>query len=204
MFARKNSIALFPTKVWTLALSEREARLVNQAVMTIIARERAEPGGWRGRRGLEDLHTRPQLLPLSRKIEAAAREIVEELEVDSESFRISRCWAEIEPRWQSANGRRLEPHHFLSGVYAVQTPSHSAVVFHDPRMQTNGTDIRYKAVTDINATSAIIGLESGSLILFPSWLPRSLHNEHAERECITLGFDVAVRPKTRSGGSRSS
>ena len=201
MFARRNSIVLFPTQVWTHSLAKREAKKVNETVLSIIADVHADRKRWRRkghRHPLEDLHTRPRLQPLTRKIEAATRQIIEDLAVDSESFKITRCRAEIEPKWQVANGWRLEPHHFLSGIYVVQTPDDSAVVFHDPRMQTNGADLYYKAVTDTNATSVFVPVGSGALILYPSWLPRSLNNQRAEQACITLSFDVMVYPKRRS------
>ena len=201
MVARKNSIVLFPTQVWTHALAKRDARDVNESVMSIIADVHADKKRWRRkghRHPLEDLHTRPQLMPLNRKIEATTRQIIEELAVDSDSFRITQCRAEIEPKWQVAHGWRLDPNHFLSGIYVVQAPQDSAVVFHDPRMQTNHGNLMFKAVTDINATSAFVPIDSGSLILFPSWLPRSLDNQRAEQACVTLSFDVMVYPKRRS------
>ncbi len=201
MFARRSSIVLFPTQVWTHALTKRDAAQVNDAVLSIVDDVHADRRIWRRRghrRPFEDLHTRPQLLPLTRKIEAETRQIIEELAVDSDSFRITQCRAEIEPKWQVADGWRLEQHHYLSGIYVVQVPNDSAVVFHDPRMQTNNVDIHYHEVTDMNATSAFVPVDSGSLLLFPSWLPRSINNQRAEQACITLSFNVMVYPRRRS------
>lgn len=199
-FAHRGQLNLFPTTVWSWTLRRAEARSLEAQLDTVLTRLRPaegkagrRDGAWRS---AEDLQTDPQMAPLNRLVETAARETLEVLAVDSESFRIARCWLEVAPKWREALGKRLEPEHFLSGLYVVQAPEGGGLVFHDPRLQTNNVALRYKAVTPFSAQSAILRVEPGMLVLFPAWLPRSLDSHHAEREFVLAGFDVMVKPRT--------
>lgn len=203
-FAHRGQLNLFPTTVWSWTLRRSEFRKLEVQLDEVLTRQRPAAStsklGWSGRRGgpwrsAENLQTDPLLAPLNRLVEKAAREILETLAVDSESFRIARCWLEAAPKWREASGKRLEPEHFLSGLYVVQAPEGGGLVFHDPRMQTNNVALRYKTATPFSAQSAILRVEPGMLVIFPAWLPRSLDSHHAEREFVLAGFDVMVKPR---------
>jgi uncharacterized protein (TIGR02466 family) len=69
---------------------------------------------------------------------------------------------------------------FLSGVYYVQVQDGADTInFHDPRAQTAVIRPPVIALTAYNTDQVVVAVRTGTLILFPAWLPHSVDADSA-------------------------
>jgi uncharacterized protein (TIGR02466 family) len=78
------------------------------------------------------LHRRDEFHALVEAIQATTRKVLSFLEIASDDFDITGCWANVNGIGAS-HGVHTHPNNFLSGVYYVQTQAGADTInFHDP------------------------------------------------------------------------
>jgi uncharacterized protein (TIGR02466 family) len=83
------------------------------------------------------------------------------------------------------------PNNFLSGVYYVHvTGGADTINFHDPRPQTAIIRSPVTELTAYNTDQVVLRIATGSLILFPAWLPHSVDANRSDRERISISFNL--------------
>ena len=122
---------------------------------------------------------------------AASRGIFDLLRIQYDSFVITGCWANIKPK--DRNGTRCIPiaNNYLSGVYYVRVPKGGdSIVFKDPRPQTTIISPPVSERNEYNSIHATLTVETGLLIMFPSWLAHSVEPNQGDEERISISFNV--------------
>ena len=116
-------LRMFPTVVWTLQLDEEATRAINPAILRRVAEIRAsaaEPLAGENWQSGHALHRRDEFHALVEAIHATTRKVLSFLEIASDDFEITGCWANVNGIGAS-HGVHTHPNNFLSGVYYVQT-----------------------------------------------------------------------------------
>lgn len=193
MFDDTQVIQLFPTYVWVhdLPAAERdklEAELRPVLDQILANRPAVNPGEtWQTD---PDLHHHRGFAGLLPFIDAAARSTLEFLQVDYQSFRITGCWANVNPAG-SPHAAHTHPNNFLSGVYYLHAPSGGdSISFHDPRPQTNIITPRVRQKNQHNARQINVAAKSGRLVLFPAWFHHSVLPNQSQEERISIAFNI--------------
>lgn len=194
MFTESNIANIFPIPVWVHRLGDEQAESVNRSVLALIDSIKAEqPDIASGHHWQtpNDLQKRSELEELNGYIDTAAAAILDHLKVEYGSFLITGCWANVMPRGAQPHRSHTHPNNFLSGVYYVQTPaSGDSIVFHDPKAQTNIIAPRIKEPNEHNSRNATLAVQSGTLIMFPAWLPHSVGGNDGDSDRVSISFNV--------------
>ena len=212
--AEKNIVPLFPCVVWTHDLAAESYQPLNQElaeqINAILApRPEIAPGHtWQTH---PDLHQRPAFATLIGLFNEAVASVLEFLQVEEAAFRITGCWANVNPSG-SPHSAHTHPNNYLSGVYYVQTMQGAdSITFHDPREEANIIAPRVRKQTPYNAPRINVPAKDGRLVIFPAWLKHSVEVNKSPRERISISFnmmftDFAERlsaPKWEGVGSRA-
>jgi uncharacterized protein (TIGR02466 family) len=132
-------LRMSPTVVWTLQLDEEATQAINPGILRQLAKIRAsagEPSAGEKWQSGHALHRRADFHALVDAIHATTRKVLSFLEIVSEDFEITGCWANVNGIGAS-HGMHTHPNNFLSGVYYLQTQAGADTInFHDPRVQT--------------------------------------------------------------------
>jgi uncharacterized protein (TIGR02466 family) len=120
--------------------------------------------------------------------------VLQRLKLEHGSFLVTGCWANIKPAGGLPHRSHTHPNNFLSGVYYVQVPpgGHS-IVFQDPKSQNNIIAPRVLEPNEHNSRNATFPVRAGSMILFPAWLPHAVEPHQAERERVSISFNIMFR-----------
>jgi len=103
---------------------------------------------------------------------------------------ITGCWANINAP-DAAHRTHAHPNNFLSGVYYVQVQDGAdSINFHDPRAQTAIIRPAVTELTAYNTDQVVLTVNTGTLIVFPAWLPHSVDTNQSELPRISIGFNV--------------
>ena len=79
----------------------------------------------------------------------------------------------------------------MSGVYYLRAgPGADAIVFHDPRPQTNIIMPRYDTPNAYNSRRGTVTIAPRTLILFPAWLSHSVPPNGSDHERVSLSFNL--------------
>ena len=139
-----------------------------------------------------DLHERAEFAPLLPFVQTAVDSVLEALALRERTWLITGCWANINPAG-GFHPPHIHPNNLVSGVYYLQTPPNAdAIVFHDPRPQSQLLlPIATRAVPE---TQSEIQIEArpGRMLLFPSWLQHSVRPNFGNQERVSISFNVML------------
>jgi uncharacterized protein (TIGR02466 family) len=193
MFDSMNVSEIFPTPIWVLDLKPEVYGPLNAKVMlTIEAMISPRPRIRVGETWQTDpyIHTLPDFAELMQVIRGAAKGALRFLQVEYQSFEITGCWANINPRG-GLNTRHTHPNNFLSGTYYVQVPLEAnRIIFDDPRPQAMTVLPRVKQYNKFVGNEVSFEIREGRLILFPAWLPHGVPANQSERERVSVSFNI--------------
>ena len=194
MFQGKNIVHVFPCPIWVHQLQPEVVERINGKAQDLIESIRAttpnlEPGqAWQTPHDLQD---RAELEELMDCAKAATRGVLDHLRVQYDSFVITGCWANMKPKGSNPHPMHTHANNFLSGVYYVRAPKGGdSIVFTDPRPQTSIISPQVSERNEYNSRLATLGVETGVLIMFPSWLGHSVESNQGEEERISISFNV--------------
>ena len=193
MFAETEAIVLFPTYLWMHQLAPQDSDRINSAIRAKLKSLRTDITGDDPKQGWQtyhNLHQLPEFQELNKFIFAATKGVVDFLKVAEESMEITSCWANINPQ-DARNPWHTHPNNYLGGVYYVDMPdAAAAIVFQDPRAQTNVVSPRVKESTPENSGRAVIEVKEGMMLLFPAWLAHSVMPNPTPQERISVSFNL--------------
>ena len=184
---------LFPTFVWKAQLRPEVYEPLNSLILGRLGAMRRElpplarGEAWQSGHGL---HSLSEFRTLVSSIHAAAERVLEFLRIGSSELRITGCWANI-----SATGAEhrthSHPNNFLSGAYYVQVQAGANTVnFHDPRAQPAIIRPPVTELTAYNTDQVVVEVGTGTLLVFPAWLPHSVDANRSENPRISVSFNV--------------
>ena len=192
MFTETRLVNLFPIPIWVHQLAPEQSESINRSALQTIEGFRAELSGqplqWQTP---NDLQKRPDFEELNGVIKTATSGILKHLQVEYGSFMITGCWANILSTGSPLHRRHTHPNNYLSGVYYVQVPAGGdAIMFHDPKPQTNIIAPRVAAMNEYNSRNGTLKIQPGMLIMFPSWLAHSVPAPQGEGDRISISFNI--------------
>jgi uncharacterized protein (TIGR02466 family) len=204
---------MFPTFVWKAELEPnvRDALRLGfegwlKRAMGSISIERGQ--SWQSD---HDIHRSETFGDLALAIGAVARKILAFLKIANAELVITGCWANVNGPG-AGHPRHSHPNNFLSGAYYLEVPPGADTInFHDPRLQTYVLRPPVTELTRENADQTVVQVESGTLLLFPSWLEHSVHPNPIDQARISMSFNLmfaryaeTLSPPLWEGGKRTS
>jgi len=73
----------------------------------------------------------------------------------------------------------------------VQVPGDADTVnFHDPRSQTAIIRPPVTELTAYNTDQVVVEIDTGTLLVFPAWLPHSVDANRSENPRISVSFNI--------------
>jgi uncharacterized protein (TIGR02466 family) len=197
-FETSEVLRLFPVFVWKAQLAADVYRPINAAIRALLdelAPDAPATGTlWQSGHGL---HRRAACAALVRAIEAAVREVLEFLKLGHPEFGITGCWANVAAPggWHRLHAH---PNNFLSGVYYVQVQEGADTInFHDPRPQAGVLRPPVTELTAYNTDQVVVNVATGTLLVFPAWLPHSVDPNRSAGHRISVSFNVMFRELAR-------
>ncbi|MFQ5776026.1 MAG: 2OG-Fe(II) oxygenase family protein [Kiloniellaceae bacterium] len=193
MFERITAQPLFPSTIWihevkpdvAAPLNDRLARTIDRLISPKPPRGPGQTWQTEAR-----LHRLEEFRDLVAIFKAAAKGVLDRLEVDYGEFEITGCWANVNPTG-GVHPAHNHPNNYLSGVYYVQVPPGvDAIQFHDPRPHVTLIAPRVKRYNAHNSIVANVRVKPGQLILFPAWLVHSVEANPSEHVRISVSFNV--------------
>jgi uncharacterized protein (TIGR02466 family) len=186
-------LRLFPTFVRKCRLRPEVHRRVNATILTRVHEMRrglqalGRGEAWQSGHGLHRLEDFGALVSC---IDAAVAAVLAHLRVGNRDVSITGCWANINAP-DAAHRTHAHPNNFLSGVYYVQVQDGAdSINFHDPRAQTAIIRPAVTELTAYNTDQVVLTVNTGTLIVFPAWLPHSVDTNQSELPRISIGFNV--------------
>jgi uncharacterized protein (TIGR02466 family) len=184
-------IPMFPTLVWKLQLQPTFRAAVEPRILGALESLRqGRPAAGEGWQSGPTLHAREELHELAACVDHVARTVLRFLHIGSDALEITGCWATVLGRG-APHRAHSHPNNFLSAVYYVRVhPGADTINFHDPRVQTGIIRPPVTALTAENTDQVVVKVTDGTLLLFPSWLQHSVDATAAERERISISFNL--------------
>jgi uncharacterized protein (TIGR02466 family) len=193
MFANTAVHELFPTPVWVVDLEPESADALNRQIMAAVcamtaSRPALKPAGtWQTD---PFVHKLPEFADLTSVIRAGAKSVLDFLGVEYQSFEITGCWVNINPKG-GLNTRHTHPNNFLSGTYYVQVPAGAnRIVFEDPRPQAMTMMPHTRKYNRFIGNEVGVEVKAGRLVLFPAWLTHGVPANPDQMERISASFNV--------------
>lgn len=206
-------IPMFPSMVWKIQLEAglRDALNANiEAALADLRRALPPLEAGRGWQSGHALHGRAELRELVSCVERGVTSILRFMRIGHDAFEITGCWATVLAQGAAHKAHR-HPNNFLSGVYYVRTePGADRINFHDPRPQAAVIRPPVVELTAENTDQVVVGVRSGTLLIFPSWLEHSVDANPNPAERISVSFNVMLTSFTEQlsqplwSGDRSS
>ncbi len=79
----------------------------------------------------------------------------------------------------------------MSGVYYVQTsPGADTINFHDPRPQASVLRAPVTELTGQKTDQVVVNMASGTLLIFPSYLPHSVSPSASDEQRTSISFNI--------------
>jgi uncharacterized protein (TIGR02466 family) len=184
-------IPMFPTLAWKLQLPPTFRVALDPRLLGVLESMRGDrPAAGEGWQSATTLHEEEALRDLVVCVDHAARSVLRFLRIGDGALRITGCWATVLARG-AAHRVHSHPNNFLSAVYYVRVhPGADSINFHDPRPQTGIIRAPVTALTAENTDQVVVRVTDGTLLLFPSWLQHSVDASTAERERISISFNL--------------
>jgi len=188
-------LRIFPTFVWKAELKPEVHQRINGNVLRKPDQIRETmpalvPGqAWQSDQALHELEEFHELVSC---VNDTSSSVLEFLKIGCDDFRITALWANIVmPR----TGHRMHshPNTLLSGVYYVQTHEGADTInFHDPRSQTGIVRPPATALTAENTDQVVVKVKTGTLLVFPAWLPHSVDANTSKKARISISFNIML------------
>ena len=195
---RSEILPVFPSFVWKLQLRRSLSDRINYNVLAKLAPvlETVSPGqGWQSE---PSWHALPEVAGLVACVDHSAARVLRFLNVAHTGFEITGCWVSVNTRG-AAHRVHTHPNNFLSCVYYVQTqPGADTINFHDPRIQTSIIRPPVTQLTVENTDQAVVQVQDGTLLFFPSWLPHSVDANSSDQPRISVSCNVMFRGYTET------
>jgi len=186
-------LPMFPTLVWKAQLKADFHEAMDAQIVAALQRLRQgalplAPGqGWQSH---QELHKLEEFQDLMSCINRMIRGVLRFLRIGYDAFEITGCWATILASG-AAHRAHCHPNNFLSGVYYVRAPPGADTInFHDPRVQTSVIRPPVVELTAENTDQVVVRVESGTLLLFPSYLEHSVDANTGDEERISISFNI--------------
>jgi uncharacterized protein (TIGR02466 family) len=186
-------LRLFPTFVWRCQLRPEVHQPINTTILNRLdAMRRAQPPLDRGVawQSGHQLHKLEELRGLVSCIHSAVDRVLAFLRIGDLEVSITGCWANVNAP-AAEHKMHAHPNNFLSGVYYVQVQDGADTIsFHDPRPQTAVIRPPVIDLTAYNTDRVVVAVRTGTLVLFPAWLPHSVDANESERPRISISFNA--------------
>ena len=186
-------VSMFPTFVWKNHLKLDAQKSVNSNILKAVGEMRRDsPTQTAGRvwQSTHELLKVDAFRELGLCINDAAKSVLTFLRISNEKLVITGCWVNVSEKGGS-HGVHSHPNNFLSGVYYVQTqPGADTICFHDPRIQTGIIRPPVTELTAYNTDQVVVQVNSGTLILFPSYLQHSVSPNESDEERVSVSFNM--------------
>jgi uncharacterized protein (TIGR02466 family) len=184
---------MFPTLVWNVQLKSELQQAINTKILAALATLRRDlpelrPGqGWQSD---QTLHQRDDFQDLVACANNAAKSVLRFLHIGHSAFEITGCWATVLAKG-GEHRVHSHPNNFLSAVYYVRT-QHGAdtINFHDPRSQTGIIRPPVVELTAVNTDQVVVTVKNGTLLVFPSYLQRSVAPNTSDEERISISLNI--------------
>ncbi len=185
--------ALFATSIWKVQLAADVFARINRSVRASLEEMNPrlgelEPGGrWQSD---HQLHTLDAFRELTSCILHSARTVLGFLKVGDAPIELTGCWANVTTRG-AIHAMHSHPNNYLSGVYYVQTgPGADTINFHDPRPQAGVVRPPVTELTSHNADQVVMNVATGTLLMFPSYVPHSVPASECDEQRISISFNL--------------
>lgn len=186
-------LSMFPTPVWKIELTSEAQKTVNKNILEALEGIRppiADLISAKGWQSNHDMHKLDEFRVLVSYIGDSVRTILKFLKIGYDDFEITGCWANINPSGASQR-THSHPNNYLSGIYYVQTQARADTInFHDPRAQTGIIRPPVTELTVDNTDQVVVKVDSGTLLVFPSYLQHSVETNDSDRERISISFNI--------------
>ena len=125
---------------------------------------------------------------LDRHVRSFARSL--DFDLDGRELEMTDCWVNVMRR-HCSHPLHLHTTSTISGTYYVKTPKGcSSIRFEDPRLASlMAAPPRKPAARDANRTSVDYAAESGSVVLFESWLRHEVRSNRVDGERVSISFN---------------
>jgi len=197
---------LFPTLVYRGSLRQGNWRAFNSRLLhecrqlrldDVAGRrwsDRNYPGGYTSYNSACRMHQiSPTFGALERRLARHLKAFVRALDFDlsGRTLSMTDCWVNIMPR-RVVHGLHLHPLSTVSGTYYVRTPGGSpALKLEDPRLDRFMAAPPRRASQPSGRAWVEIPAETGSLVLFESWLRHEVPPNPVAAERISISFNYS-------------
>src|SRR6266853_5556350 len=181
-------LRLFPTFVLQCQLRPEIHRPIDAAILDRLGQPPLERGvAWQSG---HQLHKLEELRGLVSCIHSAVDSVLAFLRIGHLEVSITGCWANVNAPG-AEHRMHAHPNNFLSGVYYVQVQDGADTIhFHDPRPQSAVIRPPVIELTAYNTDRVVVAVRTGTLVLFPAWLPHSVDANQSERPRISISFNA--------------
>jgi uncharacterized protein (TIGR02466 family) len=186
-------VRLFPTFVWRCQLRPEIHQPINAAILKQLdAMRRGQPPLDRGMawQSGHQLHQLQELRGVVSSIQTAVDRVLDFVRIGDLKASLTGCWINVNAP-AAEHKMHTHPNNFLSGVYYVQVQDGAdSINFHDPRAQTAVIRPPVLELTAYNTDRVVLALRTGTLIIFPAWLPHSVDANRSELPRISVSFNA--------------
>ncbi len=186
-------VRLFPTFLWRCQLRPEVYGPINVAILSRLdaMRQNLPPlhrgEAWQSGHGLHKLEEFSDLVSV---IGTAAETVLAFLHIDLRDVRVTGCWANVNAPG-ATHRMHTHPNNFLSGVYYVHVDEDSSTInFHDPRPEAGIIRPPVTELSAYNTDQVVVTVSTGSLIIFPAWLPHSVDANRSLRPRVSISFNL--------------
>jgi uncharacterized protein (TIGR02466 family) len=199
-------LTLFATRIYQAKLAGRDTVALNQdlhkACLSIARDDKAGQAwcranayhGYTSYSSLNDLPVRaPQFADLARQLDKHVAKFARTLHYDlARKLKLDSIWINV-LKPGGTHTSHIHPHSVISGTYYVATPKgSSALKFEDPRLGLMmAAPIKKQTAPRDTQPFVYAAAESGSLILFESWLRHEVPANQARQDRISISFNYA-------------
>jgi len=194
-FSSKDVVPFFPTLVWKWQLAAATHEPLNATILEKLGQMTAAepplaPGGmWQTDHRFNEL---PGLEFFNRMLLGSVGSVLQSLHVKQPEFQITGCWGNIAGP-AAPHKRHSHPNNYLSGVYYVKTqPEANSIYFFDPRPQITVIAPETSEQGFATAGKVKLQVDTGTLIIFPSWLQHSVDPNRSQENRVSVAFNVML------------
>lgn len=200
-FTDKQIASFFPTLVWRWQLASETHQPLNSKILAKLeelTRDNPplDPGGmWQTDQNFHELE---EMAFFRRMVQGSVTGALDFLKVEQRDFEITGCWANISGP-AAPHKMHSHPNNYLSGVYYVKTQKNAnSIFFHDPRAQITVISPKLAETGLATAGKVRMEVETGTLIIFPSWLQHSVDPNRSGENRVSIAFNIMFSTFTQS------
>ena len=199
LIVERNIMPLFPTLLFTSVVKDED--LLKDVQKNIIKMTKDPDAGTRnGDLSWYSHHNMHQMDEFEDLYELILKEMVSIFHyygVVCDSIYLTSMWANVGYRPEYTHQNHIHPNSLFSGVLHVNLPKDAAgTSFGDPRPAARMLEPNYKDMSAINAGLSTPPTETGSLFIFPSYLPHAVHSSYKSygkgNQRITVSFNAMM------------